>query len=549
MSGSELPESVKQRIYAEQHRLLEDPIGLAVRRILDANVGDAFADRALRERVARHRIARAFAGAIELPPGGSNGALFLGCDQRGRPVRVPVDLLLTHELTLGSTGSGKTTRTLSLIAQAGHRTQGLWLFDVTKRDLRKARGLLAAVGVDLLIMPAKQLALNPLAVPQGVAPAEWATRVAELLVQVLGVPPRATKLLHAQIFHLFETRGVLRGGDDYPTLRQLRDVIEADRKANPQARAALLDSLAGVLAAMPNIADCSRGWPIEELARHAILFDLTGLPRAMQDLLMTNLLLGVFTQRVAAGRSNVPLDLLICIDEAQRLLNTAGASQNALADLWPLVRGSGIALQLGIPTAHNLMPEALSFTGNKWLGRCGSAADYQAFGAAMGLSREQIVWASQNLKAGSFIVQLGETDWRRPFLITVQPPRVPLTVDTTEVHLGPLAALPVVMVTTPSPQTLAVTPRLVHGPLGDDRARRLCRAVVDQPLQPSSVYPKLAGISARTAVDVRRELVAAGLLRERQVQPAGRGRPAVLLEPTPAAVAALADIDAPEVAV
>ena len=61
---------------------------------------------------------------------------------------------------------------------------------------------------------------------------------------------------------------------------------------------------------------------------------------------------------------------------------------------------------------------------------------------------------------------------------------------------------------------------------------RYLQAVVSCPGQPSSVYAKLAGISARKALQVRKRLVELGCIREHVVNAAGRGRPSILLEPT-----------------
>ena len=76
-------------------------------------------------------------------------------------------------------------------------------------------------------------------------------------------------------------------------------------------------------------------------------------------------------------------------------------------------------------------------------------------------------------------------------------------------------------------------------PFASEREYRYCKAVIDQPGQPSSRYPKLAGISTATAQAIRRKLVAAGLIRQ-QTANANGGRSPVLLEILPAGQAAVA---------
>jgi DNA-binding MarR family transcriptional regulator len=59
-------------------------------------------------------------------------------------------------------------------------------------------------------------------------------------------------------------------------------------------------------------------------------------------------------------------------------------------------------------------------------------------------------------------------------------------------------------------------------------------------MRPSSQYAKLACMSSKTAVRVRRRLVDAGYLREHTVDSAGRGRSSILLEVLPAGLERIA---------
>ena len=117
--------------------------------------------------------------------------------------------------------------------------------------------------------------------------------------------------------------------------------------------------------------------------------------------------------------------------------------------------------------------------------------------------------------------------------------------------LGRLESLPVVPALeyfSPPPEVAACddTGADEHGEVGntapafaDDRESRLLNAVIEAPLQPSSRYPKLAGISTKTAVILRRRLVEKGYLRERTLDTGRRGRSTILLEVLPAGMAAI----------
>jgi hypothetical protein len=78
----------------------------------------------------------------------------------------------------------------------------------------------------------------------------------------------------------------------------------------------------------------------------------------------------------------------------------------------------------------------------------------------------------------------------------------------------------------------------------DDREYRFCKAVGDNPLMPSSGYAKLAGMSSKTSVAIRPRLVAEGFIRERMVDPAGRGASTILLELLPAGTEAVNEYQA-----
>lgn len=59
------------------------------------------------------------------------------------------------------------------------------------------------------------------------------------------------------------------------------------------------------------------------------------------------------------------------------------------------------------------------------------------------------------------------------------------------------------------------------------------RAIIDFPKMASTEYPKIAGMSTRKALKLRKRLTDLGCIREHVVSTANRGRPSIILEPTP----------------
>ena len=68
-----------------------------------------------------------------------------------------------------------------------------------------------------------------------------------------------------------------------------------------------------------------------------------------------------------------------------------------------------------------------------------------------------------------------------------------------------------------------------------------CKAVAEHPMQASSTYHKLAGISSKTAKNVRQQLVSKGFIKEHTLDSGSRGRSSILLEVLPGGTKAIND--------
>lgn len=543
MSRGELPQLVQDLLYADEHRLLNDELGLAVRHAISNGLtDDPFLRHIIEYRVHRHAVTQAFAGPFPIPRL-AEGDVVAGTDLHGSLLRYSLQFLNAHTLTVGGSGSGKTTRARFTILQVAPRVRGCWLFDFRKREYAPLRPFFAKLGLSLVVVPAHKMRINPLQVPAGVHPSDWASRVADMLVQVFDLPPRATKLLHVTLLQLYGEYAAQGAGDQFPTLFDLRQAIAASADANPQARLAIVDSLDPVLLSLgPSVLAYRRGWNSGDLASRHLVFELDGVAEVDKDLILNSLLLPEFTSRVAKGVSNVPMNLFISCDEALRLV-AASSSRSSMADLLGLIRGTGIGLDLSVQSSE-VLPSILSNTATKFIGRCGSATDYERFAAAMGLTNEQRRWLSLNLQPGLFVGQLGEGGWRHPFVVRIPPMQLPsnghLIGTGDDRGLQDLLSLPTVPAPEfrnwrPGGQSLEVASATEVEPAKpglSDAAARFLQAVVDQPGQASSAYVKLAGVSTRHAAPIRHQLVELGFIREHSVATNKRGRPSIILEPT-----------------
>jgi hypothetical protein len=408
----------------ERLGLFEDWEGHQLLRCVGHGIHDAFIVERIERRVngALRRMERG--GVPFLPPKLHRGDFVFGLGPAGRELRTYRQYCNAHALTVGSTGAGKSNLSKYRVLQIAPYVRGLWLVDLRKREYRALRPLFARMGLDLKIIRGRKFCLNPLQIPLGVEPTEYAAVTADFLVRVFNLPPRASTLLRSTITKLYREHGILKGGDRYPTLFDLHETIRADRSANPQARQAVLDNFEAVLLALgPEMLGYHHGWDVHELAQQHLVMELSGLPETGKDLILNYLLTAEFISRVARGISNPQMDLFVAFDEGQRLFSQSRANDsyggNALVDLTGLVRGTGIGLDISILTTHDLSATIPSLTASKIVGRCGSVAEYQAAGRFLGLSSEQILWCAHHLVPGQFVGQIGEGHWRYPFVFRV----------------------------------------------------------------------------------------------------------------------------------
>jgi len=538
--NSDLSPLAQNVLYCLNNGLLEDELGRGMLEIYQAGFCDDHIVQMFEKRISRHKYRQAFYGTIPFKtPKLTKGDYVIGVDEKGKELRSYIQFLNANSLTVASAGAGKTTGSYFKILQVAPHVPGMWLFDVRKREFGILKPYLARLGIDLIILPGRSLRINPLQLPVGVELSNWIPRVADMLIEVLGLPQRATKLLQVKLFGLCRKS---EGTNLSPTLFCLFEEVKKDKKSNPQARTAILDSLEPVLLSLgPQVLAYHCGWTTEELANRHICFELAGLSETDKNLILNSLILSEFTSRIARGISNPKMNLWICVDEAQKICSSSN-NTSAIASQIGMVRGTGIGSDFSLQSMDGVLSQIVSNTASKILGRCGSMADYAAAGRSMGLNAEQIQWAQMTLEPGLFIGQLGEGQCRFPFVFRVPPMNLKRTATSQEPDLGTLSNIPTVYAPefdtwgfASEVSTAAMKPSMFDS----EQEFLFCKAVADHPMQASSAYPKLAGISSKTATKVRLQLVAKGFIREHTLDSGGRGRSSILLEVLPAGIEAI----------
>ena len=424
MQDDILTDLEKKVLIGKKLGIFDDCVGQQILLCFDSSIQDKFIAGQIENRVRKAQRRIAISGCPFLPAKLHRGNFVIGYDLWNNKLLTDVQYCNAHTLIVAGTGAGKTNLSKCRVIQIAPLVRGMWLIDIRKKEYRFLRPIFARMGIDLKIVRGHKFCLNPLEVPYGVKPLEYAAVISDLLVKVLNLPPRASTLLKSTIIKLYHLCGILDGGDKFPTLFHLHKAIREDRDANPQARQATLDNLEAILLELgPEMLAYHRGWSVNELAKEYMVMEMSGLTEQGKDLVISTLLTQAFLSRIERGFSNPSMDLYIAVDEAQKLFcqhrDSSSYGGNALTDLVGLVRGTGIGLEISVLTTHNLSVGIPNLTATKIIGRCGSEAEYTTAGHFAALNNEQIEWFAHHSVPGLFAAQLGEGNHRYPFLFRI----------------------------------------------------------------------------------------------------------------------------------
>ena len=191
---------------------------------------------------------------------------------------------------------------------------------------------------ELIWMEADDLMLNPLAVPidadgnRVTSPNRWCDRLKEWMRLVWLNDPSVDKFGRT-LLKLYHDRGVIAGGDDYPSLSDLLRELEREepRRGSDEAKAVekLCSRLKSIIAMLPGL-DVRRSRNAHDLfCKHSVILDLvttrdTALP------LLFNFLVMLFEASFTIEPAE-PIRHLLIIEEAHTLLG--GQTDKRTADL------------------------------------------------------------------------------------------------------------------------------------------------------------------------------------------------------------------------
>lgn len=424
----------------------------------------------------------------------------------------------------------------------------IMLIDLRKEGFADLIPHLADQGIQMIELSARSLKFNPLQLPDGVSISAWSPQIAQTLIDVLGLPDRAGKIIQANLQTLYQKYAQ---DNLSPVLFDLFEAIKADGELNYQAKSAILDSLKPVLMSLgAKVLAHRQGWSTGDLAKHHTCFNLAMVSETDKNLILNSLLLGEFTSRISRGISNPKMDLWICLDEAQRICS-GSPEKSAIGNQIGLVRGTGIGLNLSVQSCDGILPQVLSNSAVKLLGRCGSSSDYYTMGKNMGLNSEQIHKCQMTLEPGLFVGQMGQGKWRYPFIFRIPAHEIPTTskanIMTSDNPLDQVKTVyaceydhwgqvPELSLDPPPEQSQQII-------FDSPQEYRYCRSISDEPMKNSSFYAKAAKVSPKLIKGIRQSLIAKKFIKAHTIEAGGRGRSSILLEVLPNGIEALVNYE------
>jgi DNA helicase HerA-like ATPase len=365
------------------------------------------------------------------------------------PLRLPLKAVNRHVLTVGASGSGKTTTVLTLLAELWREHQIPFLaIEPSKteyRSLMTVPGLESLRVISLGRDDISPLRLNPLAPPPGVRRENHAGAVLAALKLALPLFPPLPQLLDEAIDHAYERAGwdydtTLADGLTPPTLRALLDSFEVVFEKQG-FRGDALSMAASVRLRLNSLLQGSRGRVLDtvestdfaELLSGPVVVELNEIQDNDEKAVLAAFVLDR-VQAAARQRGSAAGQLLhvTVLEEAHRLLskadagagnalggdNTKAQTVRAFCEAIAELRSTGEGWIISSQRPAALADDAVANTGTRIIHRLETASDRQGLLDdldASPLERE----AAARLSEGEAVMRWPQRD--EPEIVQVTP--------------------------------------------------------------------------------------------------------------------------------
>lgn len=332
------------------------------------------------------------------------------------------DTLCLPVLIAGRTGSGKSSLIKSMIYQI--ITTRL-PFNVLIPDLKKEYRHLCTPGTNLKVLTSDRIMINPLQVPT------WCTRITDYIVAFAKafvsenyLVGTSENLLIELVDRLYRERGIYAGSRNYPTFRDLYNLIDGMLKGkNPPRFTDVLLWLQNRLLpyTLSGSFQCQIGIPFEIFQKENLVFEMDrGFTDRMYNFTIAIIayLLYMYNKANDIGGS---IKHWFVVDEARILFNAnrnvMDFGESILTEILTKSRAYGISFQLASQESGSFNSAARSSSFLKIALPLNDAADLNFIRESFGLSEEQTEAVFELPPYGVAVVRYG--GYPKPFLLEV----------------------------------------------------------------------------------------------------------------------------------
>ncbi len=292
-----------------------------------------------------------------------------------------------NSLIVGNSGSGKTTALFGLCTQASfHVPTWVLCFNREYKQLKMHFQILRA---------RESLRFNPLLPPDGFSIESWTGIMSNILSMSVGLLEASRSLLLRALTQLYLLYDPLKTGQ-WPSLWNLHAFLKSEKVHIMSRQASYSGTLLNRLEALLTLScfDCSKGHSLIKLRKQNIIWELDGLSLECTRFLVSSMLLWLFHERLASGQLETGLRHLICMDEAQILLDRSQEKRWAegvplMASYISQVRKTGTALVLAAQSPSQLLTSALQNCSRRFIFRIGSGRDLAEIKSDLSLNQDQ----------------------------------------------------------------------------------------------------------------------------------------------------------------
>lgn len=299
--------------------------------IIDKYLGEV--EKRLKPKLA---VRKNFPNPFEPNPTGDavDGDLKLGTVMRsGVSFGLNLNEIGQHTLITGRAGAGKTTLIYIILNQLLQRGIPFWAFDF-KQDYRHL-----AKTSPVFVFDYKNFKFNPLRPPPGVEPLVWMQAFTNVFCQAYYLFSGSKGVILSHLEKLYHDYGVFSGKDAYPSIHDLYYSVKAQPYDGKFRRTgdfvdSVLNRLSECTISFGDMLDCDKGFPIEELLKQNVVFEIEGVLAESQSFLVSILLRHVFQYKISNNQRG-QLRHVFFFDEAKNVYSKRRENDSRFGTVGP----------------------------------------------------------------------------------------------------------------------------------------------------------------------------------------------------------------------